>query len=227
MQNYNYQSRPSYLQANSKADGRVGQKRQAPAPGRHDSLPSSQESVRGGATRSEASTERAIAGAGQRQSGVGKFSEIYAPSPNYTAGRVNECWGVVWHHSCGGYEGTVDWCRRKQAQVSYHCVIDLNGNRTTLGTDDKVMWHAGVSSWSGRQWANRFMIGVSFTGDTNNRDLRPLEIESAMDWLKSRWEKYGWNLERMLRHADVSPGRKDDVSKKAMQQIIEAIKQTF
>lgn len=155
-------------------------------------------------------------------------TELFKPTPNVSApNRANECLGVVWHHSAGSFNGSVSWILQSKSQVSYHCIIDLDGSRVSFADDRRVTWHAGKSSWRGRSLCNGFTLGVAFSGDTNSRVLTAAEIASALDWLKPRWAKYRWTMASMTTHRAVSPGRKDDISAAAEAQLFAAIRQAL
>jgi len=141
-------------------------------------------------------------------------------TPNYKVGIYNECLGVVVHHSDGSFEGSADWCLRKEAGVSYHALCSLKGKLITLAPDSYVTYHAGESSFKGREWCNRFMLGFSFSGTTYGRDLTPEELAAFLGWWNARKAQYGWTKDSLTTHRAVSPGRKDDISPLAEKQLI-------
>ena len=69
------------------------------------------------------------------------------------------------------------------------------------------------------------MLGLSFSGDTNERELTGDEVTSAIEWLVPRFEKWGWSkdLSTVTTHREVSPGRKDDVDIRAEKKIKDAL----
>jgi len=141
-------------------------------------------------------------------------------TPNYKAGYYNECLGVVVHHSDGSFEGSADWCLRKESGVSYHAMCSLTGNIITLAPDTYVAYHSGESSFKGREWCNRFMLGFSFSGTTYGRDLTQEELAAFLGWWNARKSQYGWTKDSLTTHRAVSPGRKDDISPLAEKQLI-------
>ena len=150
----------------------------------------------------------------------GSYPEVSKPTPNISSSKIKPE-GVVLHHSCGSYDGSVSWICQSKSQVSYHCIIDTNGERTIFADDDRRCWHAGKSSFNGKTNCNGVLLGLSFSGDTNERELTDDEVASAIEWLVPRFEKWGWpkDLSTVTTHREISPGRKDDVDSRAEKKI--------
>ena len=70
------------------------------------------------------------------------------------------------------------------------------------------------------------MLGLSFSGDTNERELTDDEVASAIEWLVPRFKEWVWprNLSTVTTHREVSPGRKDDVDIRAEKKIKDALR---
>jgi N-acetyl-anhydromuramoyl-L-alanine amidase len=160
----------------------------------------------------------------------GRYEERVVSCPNRNAG-INECRGVVVHHASGYYDGTVSWCLQKGTKAGYHVLINTDGRRTVMGEDTARLHHAGQSTWRGRSGCNAFMLGLAFIGNTNDgamrgaagADLTKDEVASALEWLRPRMGKYGWTRSDLTTHRIVSPGRKDDTSIRALNQIHAAL----
>lgn len=157
-----------------------------------------------------------------------KYSEVFRPTPNINSYRIVPE-GVVLHHSGGSYESAIDWILRRESIVSYHCIIDVDGSRTSFAEDDRRCWHAGKSSFKGRDNCNGFLLGLAFTGDTYTRELTRDEIASAVEWLLPRFERWNWptNLSTVTTHREISPNRKNDVDPRAEEAILKALKEAL
>ena len=139
------------------------------------------------------------------------FREISRPSPNCDPATPHERLGVVFHHSVISFDEAIALMTDPAKKVSYHGLIAPDGTRCTLVPDEHVAWHAGVSAFRGRPGCNAFMLGLSFAGNTYDTPLTDEQIASALEWLASRWTKYGWTLDWMTDHRQVAPIRKDDL----------------
>lgn len=152
-----------------------------------------------------------------------EIKETFKKTPNISAKKIIPQ-GIVLHHTAGSYAGSVAWCLDKVSQVSYHCIVDLNGDRTVLADDNQRAWHSGVSSFQGRSDCNSWMLGIAVSGDTNNRELTDEEIKSVAEWCFLKMQKYDFCFNMITTHREVAPGRKTDISKRAEYEIKEAIK---
>jgi N-acetyl-anhydromuramoyl-L-alanine amidase len=154
------------------------------------------------------------------------FGEFERLSPN-RSDRQNERLGVLFHHSVMGFEETIDLMLRPESRVSYHCLVHADGTRCVMVPELEVAWHAGVSFLFGRENCNDFMLGVSFAGNTYEEPLSGPQIESALEWLGTRWAPLGWEPGRMSDHRQASPGRKDDLNPVEWDRLIAAIRGKF
>ena len=153
------------------------------------------------------------------------FPEVFKASPNVSYNTIRPE-GVVLHHSYGSYDGGVSWILNDASNVSYHVLINTDGARTVFAKDTQRAWHAGRSEFNGRIGCNNYMLGLAFSGDTTSRELTKAEIDSAVDYLLPRFERWGWpkDLSTVTTHRDVSPGRKVDVDSRAEKAIIDALR---
>ena len=152
--------------------------------------------------------------------------EVFKQTPNISKNTIKPI-GIVLHHSAGSYLGSVSWCLDPKSKVSYHCIVDLNGDRTVLAKDNQRAWHAGKSSFKGKSDCNSFMLGISVSGDTNTRRLTDFEIDSVAEWCVGKMRLLNINFDNITTHREISPGRKSDVSIQAEKAIKDKILYLF
>ena len=92
-------------------------------------------------------------------------------------------------------------------RVSSHYLIRRDGTLVQYVDPDKRAWHAGVSSWRGRERCNDFSIGVELEGSDDVPFAEP-QYEALVALAKSLFARYG-KLE-IAGHSDIAPGRKTD-----------------
>ena len=152
------------------------------------------------------------------------MKEQFKQTQNISARKI-EPKGIILHHTAGSYSGSVSWCLNTKSQVSYHCIVDLNGDRTILAKDDQRAWHAGRSSFKGRSDCNSFMLGIAVSGDTTKRELTDKEAESVAEWCVDKMKLHGFGLNEITTHREVSPGRKNDIDVRAYNRIMHEIRE--
>lgn len=152
------------------------------------------------------------------------YTETFRQSPNVSNNRKIVPTGIVLHHTAGAFSGSVAWCLNSQSQVSYHCIVDTNGTRVVLAKDYQRAWHAGTSSFNGKNDCNSFMLGIAVSGDTTKRTLTKEEIDSVAQWCVSKMKEYNFTIDAITTHRAISPGRKNDVDAKAEKAIVARIK---
>jgi AmpD protein len=92
-------------------------------------------------------------------------------------------------------------------RVSAHFVIRRDGELIQYVPTDKRAWHAGVSSWKGRDKCNDFSIGVELEGADDVPFAEP-QYETLARLVAQLEMRYG-KLD-IAGHSDIAPGRKTD-----------------
>lgn len=155
------------------------------------------------------------------------YPERISSTPNMSGTLVPE--GIVLHHSGGSWAGLESWIKNPKAQVSYHVIVNTNGDRVVMVPSNRRAWHAGVSEFNGRRSCNNFLLGISVTGDTRTRALTQDEIVSVAQWCIQMMRQFNFGINQITTHEEVTKirttNKKVDVSKKAYEQIIQAIKE--
>lgn len=92
-------------------------------------------------------------------------------------------------------------------RVSPHYLIRRDGMVIEYVPPEKRAWHAGASSWKGRERCNDFSIGVELEGSDDVPFSEP-QYESLIALARRLKERFG-PLD-LAGHSDIAPGRKTD-----------------
>ena len=92
-------------------------------------------------------------------------------------------------------------------RVSAHFFIRRDGALLQFVSCNDRAWHAGVSSWRGRERCNDFSIGIELEGadDVPYTARQYARLAALLRALKRRYP-----LEAAVGHSDIAPGRKTD-----------------
>jgi AmpD protein len=95
-------------------------------------------------------------------------------------------------------------------EVSSHFLIKRSGELVQfVGCDDRA-WHAGRSSFCGRESCNDFSIGIELEG----QDIEPytdIQYQALADLTRTLMRAYPLiEIDRLTGHSDIAPGRKTD-----------------
>lgn len=100
-----------------------------------------------------------------------------------------------------------------QAQVSAHYLIEEDGTLHQLVDPKKRAWHAGVSSWQGREGLNHTSIGVELVNPGHEFGYRAFpdaQIECLLILLAKLKDRFSIPTSRFIGHSDIAPDRKQD-----------------
>ena len=95
-------------------------------------------------------------------------------------------------------------------KVSAHALVRRDGEVVQYVPFQRRAWHAGVSSWQGRERCNDYSVGIELEGT----DATPYEsaqytaLARLLAALMRTWPSL--SPARMVGHSDVAPGRKSD-----------------
>lgn len=97
-----------------------------------------------------------------------------------------------------------------QLKESAHALIRRDGRIVQFVPFHRRAWHAGTSSYEGRQRCNDFSIGIELEGtdDTAYEDAQYGAIEGLVKTLIDDYQRLSWD--RLVGHSDIAPGRKTD-----------------
>jgi len=91
--------------------------------------------------------------------------------------------------------------------VSAHFLIRRRGELIQFVPGAARAWHAGVSSFKGRERCNDFSIGVELEGDSH-RPFTEAQYRVLARLTRALVDR--WPLRHVAGHSDIAPGRKDD-----------------
>ncbi len=97
-----------------------------------------------------------------------------------------------------------------QLKVSAHVLIDRLGRITQFVPFDQRAWHAGVSSYQGRERCNDYSIGIELEGTDQDlfTDAQYRSLSQLTHCLLEHYPKL--SAQRITSHSAIAPGRKTD-----------------
>lgn len=92
-------------------------------------------------------------------------------------------------------------------RVSAHFLIRRDGAVIQFVPSNARAWHAGVSSWQGRERCNDFSIGIELEGcdELPFEDIQYARLVELLGELRAQYP-----IREVLGHSDIAPGRKTD-----------------
>jgi N-acetyl-anhydromuramoyl-L-alanine amidase len=152
---------------------------------------------------------------------------IWVPSPHFDARPTNEVSLLVVHAIAlppGGVsplpvlsffqgelvpEADPYFQQIADLRVSAHCVIDRNGQIYQCVDFNQRAWHAGVSTYQGREACNDFSVGVELIGPEEG-PFTESQIQALGSIARYLIAHYGLKVSNIVGHRDIAPGRKVD-----------------
>lgn len=98
----------------------------------------------------------------------------------------------------------------KSLKVSSHLFIRRDGSLLQFVPFQKRAWHAGESSYQGKEKCNDFSIGIELEGDDDMpyEDIQYKVLSEVASLIISNYPAI--TRERIVGHCDIAPGRKTD-----------------
>ena len=98
-------------------------------------------------------------------------------------------------------------------KVSSHLLIKRDGSITQFVPFNKKAWHAGISTFRGREDCNEFSIGIELEG-TDESKYEKQQYESLISVTKELMSFFpDIKKETIVGHSDIAPDRKTDPGK--------------
>ena len=141
------------------------------------------------------------------------MSAFDRPSPNFDDRALPVSMIVLHYTGMPDAESAIARLTSAEARVSAHYVVTEDGQVLSLVDEDKRAWHAGRSYWRGVTDVNSASVGIEIVNPGHEFGYRPFPeaqiaaVIALVDDIRTRWEI---SNDRIVGHADVAPGRKDD-----------------
>lgn len=116
---------------------------------------------------------------------------------------------VILHFTELSFEAALYRLCDAESEVSAHYIIKENGEIFQLVEDQKVAWHAGVSSWHGQERLNQNSIGIELD-NLGDREFSKVQMRSCIKLCGVLAKKYNVPKENFIGHSDIAPARKID-----------------
>ncbi|MDO8954259.1 MAG: 1,6-anhydro-N-acetylmuramyl-L-alanine amidase AmpD [Gammaproteobacteria bacterium] len=98
----------------------------------------------------------------------------------------------------------------KDLKVSAHFLIKRDGDIVQFVSVNDRAWHAGVSSFEGRDNCGDFSIGIELEG-TDTIDFNEAQYQSLVKLTQTIMNSFpDITLNKITGHSDIAPGRKTD-----------------
>lgn len=94
-------------------------------------------------------------------------------------------------------------------RVSAHCLIQRNGHIVQYVSFNDKAWHAGISTYKGREKCNDFSIGIELEG-TDDIPYTKSQYQQLSRLSRTLIGVYPELENNIVGHCDIAPGRKTD-----------------
>lgn len=94
-----------------------------------------------------------------------------------------------------------------QLRVSSHFLIRRDGSLLQFVPCGQRAWHAGVSTWQGRERCNDFSVGIELEGSDIDafEESQYATLNTLLTAIRQRYP-----IQDVVGHSDIAPGRKTD-----------------
>ena len=102
-------------------------------------------------------------------------------------------------------------------RASAHYVVGEDGAVYRLVDEAERAWHAGVSTWEGRDDVNSRAVGIEIVNGGHDFGLPPFpdaQIEAVIALVRGILDRWELAPHRVVGHSDIAPARKNDPGEK-------------
>lgn len=129
-------------------------------------------------------------------------------SPNYSSPRSGID-HIILHYTEMEFKDALEKLVSSSSEVSCHYLIKKDGEIFQLVEDEMIAWHAGHSSWRGRDKLNQSSIGIELD-NLGNESFSPHQMNACMELCWKLVSKHSIDSRNILGHSDIAPTRKID-----------------
>ena len=130
---------------------------------------------------------------------------ISLPAGEFGAGRIGQLFT-----NCLPPDAHPSFPEISRLRVSSHLLIDREGLITQFVPFTMQAWHAGDSSFRGRERCNEFSLGIELEG-TDFEPFHDVQYDRLADITLALFCAYpGLNPDRIAGHSEIAPDRKTD-----------------
>lgn len=135
---------------------------------------------------------------------------VWNQSPNFEE-RPVDVDAIVIHAAAGEGKPLLDWLCNPDSGVSAHYLVMKDGTVYQLVRESKRAWHAGVSSFNGRENWNDFSIGIETENKNDGIDsYGEIQYNAIKTLVKDIVSRRGIKEDNIVTHKDISYPRKND-----------------
>lgn len=129
---------------------------------------------------------------------------ISLPEGHFATGYVEQLFCNQLQCSVHGDFGDLEGLR-----VSSHVLVRRDGSLVQFVPFDRRAWHAGASSFEGRDNCNDFAVGIELEG-TDHNGYRDAQYTALIEVCRLLVAEYAVPVRNIVGHSDIAPGRKSD-----------------
>jgi len=137
------------------------------------------------------------------------------PSPNFDqrpAGTAINT--LVLHYTdMESAAAAIDKLKSPESKVSAHYVLDEDGAAIKMVGEEFRAWHAGASSWRGKEKVNDFSIGIEIVNPGHTHGYRAFpdtQMRALAKLCRGIIKRHNIPARNVIAHSDIAPGRKKD-----------------
>jgi len=135
----------------------------------------------------------------------------------YDVTTTKKSWGtnskkyIMLHHTGGisNLWNMTQYLAKNKAQVSCHYLVGVDGSISRIGTDDYIMWHAGLGSKIPGVINNMNAHSIGIEVVSNGINFTEAQVKGLAELIKDIQKRHGIKTENIIRHKDYSTRKWD------------------